>query len=201
MTLKSPATMRTLLSAAACLLFLLPQASLAADDPWGELEQFQLATDDSLEKMRGKYFDVFFSINFTGRWGQTQTPSANLSYEVGLGSSMASSGQFSFTLLPGSGSTDQIPSSATLLPSVGDDSAVAQVDNGGAFDAVSSSASIGGGSGGLLSTGGATQITQVPGSNNFVYQGMNINLWMVNVQQTANAESIRSALSNMLKLQ
>lgn len=191
-----------ILSAAALLLFPAPPPSHAEEPgPGLGLADLQQVDDSALEGLRGRYLDVYFSISFTGYWGSTEAPSANLTYEVGLGSDN-STGAFTFSRVDDQGDASQ---SGPFLPSAqptGDTSADSGSTSSSTDDGVAlkTSAVLGGG-GGLLGTSGATQVTQVPGSNNFVYQGMNINLWMIDVRETATAESVRTALSNMLDLQ
>ncbi|TYO97536.1 hypothetical protein EDC39_11076 [Geothermobacter ehrlichii] len=190
--------MNSLFMLALLLAFLLssPLISLGATEPELGLDTSQLVSveDTALEQTRGRYFDFYFTISFTGYWRHDDPtpglPSARLAYNFGMGTQQQD-GNLHLTLTDG----DDTPSPPSTPPLQVDDRDAAPSEQPPEPPGENPMAII---SGGFDGSSGAFQITQVPGSDNVVTSGLAINLWMLNVQESATAERVRSALTEML---
>ncbi|RMG52717.1 MAG: hypothetical protein D6717_11650, partial [Gammaproteobacteria bacterium] len=164
-----------------------------------------------LDQARGRYFDLFFSISFTGYWRHDDPspgfPGARLVYSFGFGEEQGG-GDVSLIVADVDDDRD-VPcasdSPPPVPPSVGLEEPVETVETVVTTDVAppdpdQDSETLAIINGGLTGGSGAFQVTQVPGSGNIVTTGMAINLWMLNVQETATAERVRSALTEMLNM-
>jgi hypothetical protein len=180
-------------------------------------------SDSAMDEMRGKYYGFYFSINFTGYWDTLGSiPTAKITYNAGLGKSYKTGSinmtgdQDNISLSTSSGSNNSSTNTSTATSnsstnnnsSSGSDSVISSSSSSGASDssnssnssngpAVKTTAVIGGSS--LNDSGGVMQLTQVPGSQNFVYSGIVINLSIFNIKDAADS-SLRSVLSSITGL-
>ncbi len=215
------------------LAFLLstPPIGLGATEPELGLDASQLVSveDTTLEQTRGRYFDLFFSISFTGYWRHDAPspglPGARLVYNFGMGLQQQK-GDIALVVTgdDASPSLPDVPTPIVGLPAAPlptpppeetpveflptpppDELPADPPETPMVITKIEQPEQPGGDKetlavirGGFSGSSGAFQITQVPGSDNVVTSGMAINLWMLNVQETATAERVRSALTEML---
>lgn len=164
----------------------------------GDVEKVSAA---ELDDMRGRYFGFYFAINFIGYWDTVgSAPSAMLAFKAGSKSSNVEGvinliekgknhAQNTGTNTDTSGNSHQ---GSPGNNSAGDDepqgtngSNTSVALSGGSQPAsddkpaVKTSAIIGGSTG--AGANGILQLTQVPGSKNFVYSGIVFNLLIVNI--------------------
>ncbi|MEW6740384.1 MAG: hypothetical protein AB1325_10845 [Nitrospirota bacterium] len=193
---------------AGMFLFLSPALSYGFDGLGLNPKTAEKVSDSAMDEMRGKYYGFYFSINFTGYWDTLGSiPTAKITYNAGLGRSNTSGSvnivgtQDNISL-----STSSVPdNSSTNNSSSNSDSVISSSSSSGTSDSSSSSnepavkttAVIGGS--GLNGSGGVMQLTQVPGSQNFVYSGIVINLSIFNIKDAADS-SLRSVLSSITGL-
>ncbi len=201
------------------LLIALPAHALDVQKIGLEPDSVEKVNTAELDKMRGRYFGFYFAINFVGYWDTVgSVPSAMLTFKAGSknanvqgvinliekGNNQNSndedqneiSGNTSSS--PGNGSTQSNSASHSSTDSSNGGSAVSSSNAGsgnGSSPAVKASAVIGSGAG--AGANGILQLTQVPGSKNFVYSGIIFNLLIVNVKDNG-VDNLRNVLSTVL---
>lgn len=179
---------------ASMFLFLSPVLSYGFEGLGLNPEAVKKVSDSAMDDMRGKYYGFYFSINFTGYWDTLGSiPTAKLTYNAGLGKSNTSG---SINIV---GAQDN--NSSTNNSSGGSDpvisSSSSDSSNSSNEPAVKTTAVVSGDS--LNGSGGVMLVSQVPGSQNFVYSGIVINLSIFNIKDAADS-SLRSVLSSMTGL-
>ncbi|GAB4175864.1 MAG: hypothetical protein Tsb0017_09980 [Geothermobacteraceae bacterium] len=168
--------------------------------------------ETTLDQARGRYFDLFFSISLTGYWRHDDPspgfPGARLVYSFGFGEEQGG-GDVSLIVADVDDDSDIPcdidPPAPVPPPVVIEDPPVETVETVVTTDVAppdpdQDTETLAIINGGFTGGSGAFQVTQVPGSGNIVTTGMAINLWMLNVQETATAERVRSALTEMLNM-
>lgn len=174
---------------AAALLIAAPHAANAAPfEGLGVDEHAYAAVDeDEMQGARGRYYGVYFSINFSGYWDTLgTTPTAALSYTAGIGGA-ATSDTIYLTGIDGLTTTTTTGDNGDAQAATQDDDQVGFGDN----NAFQATASVGNG-GPFQGANGIVQLTQVPGSMNLVTSGLVVNLWVFNVQDTLTPQNIQS---------
>ncbi len=189
-----------LLIASAVLLSLSPVLSYGFDGLGLNPKTAEKVSDSAMDDMRGKYYGFYFSINFSGYWDTLGSiPTAKLTYNAGSGKSYTAGSikltgtQDSNNTSPNNTSSDT--SSGNSNPSASSASDSSNSSSSSNEPAVKTTAVVGG----LNGSGGVMQLTQVPGSQNFVYSGIVINLSIFNIKDASDS-NLRSVLSSMTGL-
>lgn len=182
---------------ASMFLFLSPVLGYGFEGLGLNPEAVKKVSDSAMDDMRGKYYGFYFSINFTGYWDTIGSiPTAKLTYNAGLGKSNTSGSINIVGAQDNNSSTNNSygGSDTVISSSSSSDASVSSSSNSSNGPAVKTTAVVSGDS--LNGSGGVMQLTQVPGSQNFVYSGIVINLSIFNIKDTTS-DNFRRVLSSM----
>ena len=196
------------------LLWSLTAQALEVEDIGLTSGSIEVVSAEELDETRGRFFGFYFAINFVGYWDTVGAlPSAMLTFKVGSdrsnmggvinlidrrkGSEALSKGGSSHGDRGGALTAHTSTPEGDIQDKVSGPSGQVSEDEGSDREpVVRTSAVVGGGVGG--GTKGILQLTQVPGSKNFVYSGIVFNLLVVNVRDSANADNLRNVLQSLI---